>query len=165
MKAKVLFCALFVAVLSGCSTTVQLVDSQARALEPEHSMHLMPLLADLSVSSVRITHVETKAFEAINIVDISSLTKKVLDKYKQIALSRAADRYSADVIVGAIVDVQVVKGKIEAVVHGYPANYKNFRNLTLDDAAVLKAAQISVDSIEIKEEQKISTLFNLRQTR
>lgn len=165
MKAKVLLCILVVALTTGCSTTVRLIDSNARTLEPEHNMLLMPLAADLFVSPIRITHVETRAFEHESFMDASSLSKKTLDKYTTVALNRAANAHNADVIVGALIDITTIDGKLKITISGYPANYRNFRNATIDDTEVIKAIQMQVDSLEIKEEQKLSTIFNFRQVK
>ena len=66
--------------------------------------------------------------------------------FKKVALSRAARKYEADVIVGATVDVVTNSlGRIEITISGYPARYTNFRNATAQDVSLVGAAKVVCD--------------------
>lgn len=84
-------------------------ESTARNLEPEHSMMITPVIADLAVSDTRIKHVERAAFADV-VVDGYAIQKENMENYKKIALSKAAKAYDADVLVASMIDVQTIDG-------------------------------------------------------
>lgn len=112
-------------------------ESMARMLEPELIMLLTPLAADLNVSSEKITYIEKDAFSHLRIDDH---TISNLDEYKKLALTNASNAYQADVIVGATINVTTEDNKLVIQVSGYPATFANFRNATIRDTELLKAA-------------------------
>ena len=88
-------------LLASCATTEVFTTStfdyqeaSARNLEPEHTMLLTPLIADLDVSSERIYYVEKEAFARFPINDAMIQN---MPEFKKIALSRAAKANNADV--------------------------------------------------------------------
>lgn len=125
------------------SRTTQQVDyqeSSARNIEPEQSVVIAPLLADLQVVSDRITYTEKEAFANYK---VTLAIEKSIPAFKQIALSRAARAHNADVIVGAVIDVITNQdGFLEITVSGYPARYANFRNATRDDLELVAEAKL-----------------------
>lgn len=115
-------------------------ESSARNLEPQHTMLLTPLVADLVVSPTRIVHVEKAAF-ANYIVDKD--VAKYVPGFKKIALSRATHAHNADVMVGTTIDVDTdSEGHIVVTVSGYPAHYKNFRTGSKEDLEIIRASRL-----------------------
>lgn len=133
-----------VAMLTSCATTTTItqitdyMESSARVLEPEHSMLLTPIIADLKVSETKIYHTETEAFANLEVTP--NLIQNI-SELKKIALSRAARAHKADVLVGSSVDVVTKNGRLEIVISGYPAYYTKFRNAATGDIELLKKAE------------------------
>lgn len=114
-------------------------ESSARNLEPQHTMLLTPLVADLVVSPTKVKHVEKAAFSSY-IVDKD--VAKYVPGFKKIALSRAAHAHDADVMVGTTIDVDTDSdGHIVITVSGYPAHYKNFRIGTQEELRAIMLAR------------------------
>ena len=152
---KSLFIVAVAIVMTSCvaqnaNTTVTYAyqESSVRILEPEQSMLLSPVMADLEVSKYKVTHTEREAF--VNV----SITPAVIEniaEFKKIALSRAAKAHNADVLVGTIIDVATVNKRLEITVSGYPAFYRNFRTATKEDAELVKAA-LSVKNRDLESD-------------
>lgn len=119
--------------------TYEYQESSARNLEPEQTMLVSPLIADLKVSETKIYHVEREAFADV-VIDASVIND--ISEYKKIALSRAARANNADVMVGTIMDIVTENGKLVITVSGYPARYTNFRVATTDDTELVREAQM-----------------------
>lgn len=69
---------------------------------------------------------------------------KYVDNFKRTALLNAAKKYNADVIVGAIIDVETTpQGKFQVSVSGYPARWINFRNATAADTWMVDMFQMT----------------------
>lgn len=119
--------------------TYEYQESSARNLEPEQTMLVSPLIADLKVSETKIYHVEREAFADIEI-DASVINN--ISEYKKVALSRAARANNADVMVGTIMDIVTENGRLVITVSGYPARYTNFRVATTKDTDLVKEAQL-----------------------
>ncbi len=121
------------------SERVEYQESSARNLEPEHSMMLTPLIADIKVSPTKITYTETEAFKDY---PVSKGIEKLMPDFKSIALSRAAKAHKADLLVGTIIDIITNdNGMLEITVSGYPASYVGFRNATLNDIELVRQAK------------------------
>lgn len=139
MKKIVLLMIASILSLSTFAQTKASVDykeSSARALEPQHSVMIAPLIADLQVIGGSITYTETEAFA--NYV-VSPDVVKFIPDFKKVALSRAARAHKADAIIGATVDVITnAQGRLEITISGYPAKYTNFRNATSDDIGLVQ---------------------------
>ena len=145
---KLLLLTLVAISAAACSTlgpnsyvTYDYNESTARNLEPEHIMLTTPVIADLDVSGKRITHIEKEAFADI-VVDGYAIQPENMEGYKKIALSRAAKAYDADVLLGSMIDVQTIEGRLVITVTGFPAKYVNFRKATLHDAELMREASI-----------------------
>lgn len=121
------------------SERVEYQESSARNLEPEHSMMLTPLIADIKVSPTKITYTETEAFKEY---PVAKGIEKLMPDFKSIALSRAAKNHKADLLVGTIIDIITNnKGYLEITISGYPATYVGFRNATLNDIELVRQAK------------------------
>lgn len=130
------------ALLTSCTmqqstTSYAYQESSVRILEPEQSMLLSPVMADLEVSEHKVSHIEKEAFADI-IITPQVITN--ISEFKKIALSRAAKVHNADVLVGTIIDVVTKNNRLEITVSGYPAFYRNFRSATAADAELVRAA-------------------------
>lgn len=135
---------------------VEYQESSARNLEPEHLMLLTPLVADLQVASTKVQHVEREAFAKIP-VTLDNL--KSVSEFKKIALSRAARKHNADVLVGTTIDVATnADGFLEITVTGYPAVYRNFRIAQKSDLDVIEYGR------KVERENKNSALIGLPQS-
>ena len=141
---KIFFLTLSVAAImfTGCATTTvyqttDYMESSARVLEPEQSMLLTPLIADLHVSNTKVYYTETEAFANM---EVTPTLIQSIAELKKIALSRAARAYKADVLVGSTIDVVTKNKRLEITISGYPAYYIKFRNVTKHDIELLKDA-------------------------
>ncbi len=123
-------------------------ESSVRILEPEQSMLLSPVMADLEVSNYKVIHTEKEAFAEIRITDAVIAN---MAEFKKIALSRAAKAHNADVLVGTIIDVATVNKRLEITVSGYPAYYRNFRTATKADAELVQSA-LSVKNRDLESD-------------
>ena len=120
--------------------TVDYKESSARNLEPQHSVMITPLIADLSIIGDRIVYTEKEAFENY---PVNSDIVKFIPNFKKVALSRAARAYKADAIIGSTIDVITNSaGRLEITVSGYPAKYANFRNATSEDISLMQQGLI-----------------------
>lgn len=119
--------------------TYEYQESSARNLEPEQTMVVTPVAADLVVSETKVYHVEREAFKDVR-VDASVI--KDIAEFKKIALSRAARAHNADVMVGTIMDIVTEDGRLVITVSGYPARYTNFRVATTEDTDLAREAQM-----------------------
>ncbi len=114
-------------------------ESSARNLEPEQSVMIAPMIADMEVISGKIYYTETEAFSNY---PVTPAIVQLVPEFKKVALSRAARAYKADVIIGATVDVITnAAGRLEITISGYPACYTNFRNATLEDISLVGQAK------------------------
>ena len=149
MKRSILVSAaalVFCTIASAQSRTdrVEYQESSARNLEPQQSVMITPMIADLQLISDKIAYTEKDAFSKY---PVSQAIVKLVPEFKKIALSRAARAYKADAIVGATIDVITNNaGFLEITVSGYPAKYVNFRNATTQDVElVAKAKSVTGD--------------------
>lgn len=117
--------------------TTDYTESSARVLEPEQSMLLTPVIADLQVSDTKVYYTETEAFANMEVTP--TLIQNIAE-LKKIALSRAARAHKADVLVGSAIDVITKNKRLEITISGYPAYYVKFRNVTEKDIDLLKKA-------------------------
>ena len=143
MKRFFLTLTVVAAMFTGCATTqiVQTTDymeSSARVLEPEQSMLLTPMIADLKVSDSKVYYVETEAFANL---EVTPDLLQNISELKKIALSRAARAHKADVLVGSTIDVVTKNQHLEITVAGYPAYYVKFRNATDKDIEMQKSVR------------------------
>lgn len=144
--------------LASCSVSkstfeYEIEDLSGRTLDAVSTMWVTPVIADLDVSQQRVTYVETEAFAD---KEVSRDMVNDLDNLKAIALANAAQYYNADIMVGSIINVRTVNKHLVITVQGYPATYKNFRNLTLQDVEIVKKSQVfDHKSSPIKSPKKV----------
>ncbi|MBR2026063.1 MAG: hypothetical protein IKA07_02880 [Alistipes sp.] len=149
MKRFFLSLSVAAALFTSCATTTLIqttdyMESSARVLEPEQSMLLTPLIADLQVSSTKVYYTETEAFANF---EVTPTLLQNITELKKIALSRAARAHKADVLVGSAIDVVTKNQRLEITISGYPAYYIKFRNANDKDVELLK----SVRQLETKD--------------
>lgn len=147
MKKLVLCAIALMGVLSASAQNrlerVEYQESSARNIEPQQSVMIAPLIADLQILSGKISYTEVEAFKNY---EVTPAIVQYIPDFKKVALSRAARKYEADVIVGATVDVVTNSlGRIEITISGYPARYTNFRNATAQDVSLVGAAKVVCD--------------------
>lgn len=99
----------------------------------------MPLVADLDVSSTRVT-----AEDSVTFVIKESKVEGVIQQVKSRAVKKILDAESADVLVEPKYETVVtrpgaLKTTIKVIVTGFPATYKNIRNASKDDADLINA--------------------------
>ena len=99
---------------------------------------LTPTIADLEVSSKKITHIEKDAFANFT---VSRSVINNIAAYKRIALGKASKAYDADILLGAEIDVETIDQHLVITVTGYPAVYKKFRNATEKDLELVRDVQ------------------------
>lgn len=127
-------------------------------LDERTSLGLTPTVCDLKISEERISY--TKVYEEY--VETSLYSSLVNELVKEVSCEAAAIN-KADVIVAVTpsIEIQKIKGreksKITITITGYPANYKNFRNATLEDAWIFYPDEYfrPNDSIRIFKEKSI----------
>ncbi len=131
-------------------------ESSARNLEPQQSVMISPMIADMEVVADKIYYTETEAFRNY---PLTEALIPFVPEFKKVALSRAARAYKADVIVGATVDVITNgQGYLEITISGYPARYTRFRNATSEDIdLVAQADRVMGDSEEILQNPDTQT--------
>jgi len=131
MKKNLLFLtvlSLIALMASSCGRTIYRYHStSARTIEPKHLMVTAPLIADIKVIGERISH--TEVFQ-----NVASFNERYLEEYRTLALAAASKSANADIIVGALFDVNfnsdvTRRNELRVTVIGYPAVYANFRNL------------------------------------
>ena len=117
------------------TSTLEYMESSARVLEADHNMLLTPLIADLEVSSKKISYTEKEMFANL---EVTQALLNNISELKKIALSRAARANNADVLVGSTIDIVTNNGHLEITVSGYPAHYVKFRKADDKDVELLK---------------------------
>lgn len=143
---KILLFAVAVAFITSCSSTEYITtsttydyrESSARLLEGSSNFIVTPTIADLEVSSKKVTHIEKDAF-AHFVVSRSVINN--IAAYKRIALGKASKAYDADILLGAEIDVETIDQHLVITVTGYPAVYKKFRNATEKDLELVRDVQ------------------------
>lgn len=104
--------------------------SQARLIEPIHSVHTKPLIADLVVDSKLGKQSHTFHF---TMKEINALQGN-LENVRARALFKAVNEvYHCDVIVAASFDVQSTDDGYDVTIIGFPASYTNWRTATKED--------------------------------
>ena len=100
----------------------------ARYIEPKHECAITPVTASLELlTKERIAHTsEIEILQGVVGVDL----------YKSMAMSQAVKKYSADILIAPLYEIESFDygRKIRVLVSGYPARYINFRDVTKEDA-------------------------------
>lgn len=121
--------------------TVEVRYSQARLIEPIHSVHTKPLIADLVVDSKLGKQTHTFHF---TMKEINALQGN-LENVRARALFKAVNEvYHCDVIVAASFDVQSTDDGYDVTIIGFPASYINWRTATKEDYEWIRNEKMGV---------------------
>lgn len=116
---------------------IEYMESSALVLEAAHNLLSTPMIVDLDVSAEKIVYTEKEMFANM---DVTRALLNSVAELKEIAISRAARKYNADILVASTIDVITNKdGRLEITVSGYPARYVKFRKATTQDVDLLKS--------------------------
>lgn len=163
MTKQGLFFLVAAALLSSCTVTKMARYNEVayRNLEPKQDAVIVPLkgeievLADKDGTYTRIAGATKRSgTDLMNGVVVYPLEETLLpyeiQEWKKRAVNEVAKAYEADLIVGALVDVEYaenvkidkrdkdVKCILTVKISGYPARFKGFRNLDVSDPSVLE---------------------------
>ena len=120
--------------------SVNYMESTAREYPIDSDVMTIPIVADLEV----LPRIEEKISAPFENVNVTSGIDQLMPSYKAIALAEAANKYDADLILGALVKVETTAldkgGRIVITVSGYPARYVKFRNATQQDIELIRSA-------------------------
>lgn len=115
-------------------------EATAQSVEPKITAHVTPVVADVKVTSTRITHSETFS-NALTEYDVSNPTISAEINYmKNYTLNRAAKKSNADLIVAPSFEIRTSENMqtITVEVSGYPASYINFRTASDQDLSLIR---------------------------
>ncbi len=162
MKKIILFCGL-TALICSCSTpkATTYSYSEYKTVSPSQSVYTVPVIADLDVDQERITYAER-----IN-KDITTLTdaevEALASSEKEVVIANAAKANNADVIVAPIINITTDANKnLVIIVNGYPARYKNFRNMTETDKWIIENSNIEKEQLIDKKTKSLKGLFKMK---
>ncbi|MCR4827934.1 MAG: hypothetical protein K5864_00545 [Bacteroidales bacterium] len=115
-------------------------EATASSINPVASAHTMPVVADLTVSSTRITHKETFG-NALTAKDLLDPDHSAEIRYlKSYTLTRAVKLNNADLLLVPVYEIRTSAdmNTITVEVTGYPATYTNFRKASANDLQLIK---------------------------
>jgi hypothetical protein len=139
MKTKLILFALSTLLMSSCGVfktyTVKTYDIYGSGVIQK------PVIVDLEVSDFKVTGKATAV-------------GKSLDEVKKLAVYDAIKTANADVLVEPQFITETQSGSTTATVTGYPALYKNFRPITLEDVDMLKAGILQKANVYEPTEEK-----------
>lgn len=119
------------AALSGCAVQqLSYTESSTRNVEPAVSAAIVPMVAGLEMLSEE----KIAPFETTVPGEVSPALIAGIESWKRFALSEAARKYGADLLVGASVTVATRNNRLVISVEGWPARYVGFRPATEADA-------------------------------
>ncbi len=121
-------------------------ESSGRNIEPMQNAVIVPLVANLELlSQTRIEYVEV--FEG----NVTRSVVNNIESYKKKALVNATEKYNADVMVAALinVDTRTDGNALLVTVTGFPAKYVNFRNMTKEDTWLLQVRDDEYKSTKV----------------
>ena len=138
MKKILFFC--LVAVVCSCSApkATSYSYSEYKTMFPAPSIYAVPVMAELEVSSERITYAEriNKNIKTLTDAEVENLASRE----KETVIANAAKTNNADVLVAPLVNITTdVNNNLVIIVTGYPAVYKNFRSATAADSIFMNA--------------------------
>ena len=138
MKKILFFC--LVAVVCSCSApkATSYSYSEYKTMYPVPSVYAVPVMAELEVSSERITYAEriNKNIKTLTDAEVENLASRE----KETVIANAAKTNNADVLVAPLVNITTdVNNNLVIIVTGYPAVYKNFRSATATDSIFMNA--------------------------
>lgn len=101
----------------------------------------MPVVADLDVRSTKVSHSKT----------YSSALSKASSNIKADLVRELLRENQADVLIEPTYETVSKSGKVTLTVHGFPATYKNFRQVTREDLDLIEAAPKLLQKAESEE--------------
>lgn len=120
--------------------SVNYMEASSRETSSAVDVMTTPVIADLDILP-RIEETVTEPFKNINVTSDINLA---IPTYKKIALAEVANKYNADLILGALVKVETLEsekgGRLAITISGYPAKYIKFRNATKEDIDLVRSA-------------------------
>lgn len=126
-------------MLSSCGSQRILSENNTRLLPVSSTAYTIPTVADLRVSSSKISHQVTVAnrFSSKELSEESD--SPILLHLQKMAITQAAMKYDADLIVAPSYSISTADDQktITVTVTGYPANYTNFRPATAADMEII----------------------------
>ena len=142
MKKSILFCGV-VALVCSCSApkATSYSYSEYKTAMPSPAVYAMPTMADLFVASEKITYGEriNKNIATLTDAEVEALAARE----KETVIANALKANNADVLVAPNVSIETDASKnLVIVVTGYPAVYKNFRNVTAADTLFMSASSV-----------------------
>jgi hypothetical protein len=141
MKKSFLFLGI-VALVCSCSVpkATGYSYSEYQTITPTPSVHAIPVMAELEVSSVRITYAERIHQNIKSLTDAE--VEALASREKETVIANAVKANNADVLVAPVVNITTdTNNNLVIMITGYPAIYKNFRAATAADSIFMKAAQ------------------------
>lgn len=118
----------FLLLLTSCGITTKSKTSTVKTMDIINGgVYTKPLLADLDVKETKVTATAK-----------GTLSKDGIDFVKNQAVASALKTTNGDILVEPKYDIETVGDDITVTVTGFPANYKNFRQLKAEDSTFLK---------------------------
>lgn len=122
-----------------CSSEFSITENNTRMMPVNSTAHTMPTVAELRVSSSKISH-QVTVKNRYSLKEISNYGDSPKMVYLQkLALTQAAQKYDADVIVAPSYSITTSEDlkNITVTVTGYPANYINFHSATAEEMDII----------------------------
>ena len=138
MKKILFFCLMAFACSCSAPKATSYSYSEYKTITPAPSVHAIPVMAELEVSSERITYAEriNKNIKTLTDAEVENLASRE----KETVIANAAKTNNADVLVAPLVNITTdVNNNLVIIVTGYPAVYKNFRSATAADSIFMNA--------------------------
>jgi hypothetical protein len=138
MKKILFFCLVAFACSCSAPKATSYSYSEYKTMSPAPSIYAVPVLAELEVSSERITYAEriNKNIKTLTDAEVENLASRE----KETVIANAAKTNNADVLVAPLVNITTdVNNNLVIIVTGYPAVYKNFRSATAADSIFMNA--------------------------
>ena len=138
MKKILFFCLMAFACSCSAPKATSYSYSEYKTITPAPSVHAIPVMAELEVSSERITYAEriNKNIKTLTDAEVENLASRE----KETVIANAAKTNNADVLVAPLVNITTdVNNNLVIIVTGYPAVYKNFRSATATDSIFMNA--------------------------
>ncbi|OYT11165.1 MAG: hypothetical protein B6I18_05250 [Bacteroidetes bacterium 4572_112] len=124
MKISRIIFFIFLAISSiSCSTIFHTTETNTIDIDEKGIQHT-PLITDLEIRSKKV---EGKAFGSVS----------AITKLKEEAIFNAVSKSNADLLIEPIYTITTSGSKATVTVVGWPANYRNFKQMTVADTTVL----------------------------
>lgn len=148
MKLKSFFSiAITIVFFTSCSVASKSKTSTVKTMDIINGgVYTKPLLADLEVKEAKVTATAK-----------GTLSKDGIDFVKNLAVANALKSTNGDILVEPKYEIETSGDDIVVVVSGFPANYKNMRQLRAEDSLFLKnRVMLNAGSATIKTNESTS---------